>query len=169
MLFRSRLPAHITEKLSRIRRAQRQLSLRLGRPPSSAEVAQELQLSPAVVRDTLARLPQALSLDRPLGPALDTELGDVLEDAHATPEQLLAREQLQEQLKALLAELSSREALVLRQRYGLEDDQPLTLTEIGAQLQLSRERVRQIESGALQKLRAPCQRGRLREQLASLD
>ena len=74
-----RLPAHITEKLSRIRRAQRQLSLRLGRPPSSAEVAQELQLSPAVVRDTLARLPQALSLDRPLGPALDTELGDVLE------------------------------------------------------------------------------------------
>ncbi len=164
-----RLPGHILEKLNRIRRAQRELTLRLGRGPSTAELAQALDLSPAMVRDTLARVPQALSLDRPLGEAFDLELGDLLEDGHATPEQLLARELLRERLEALLADLSSREALVLRQRYGLADNQPRTHTEIGAQLRVSRERVRQIESGALQKLRAPCQRDHLREQLASLE
>ena len=164
-----RLPAHITEKLSRLERTQRQLTTRLGRPASDSELAQELGLTPAVVQDTLAQRPRALSLDGRVGPEQEMDLGELVEDGHASPEQLLAREQLQDQLQALLAELSGREALVLRQRFGLEDDQPRTLTEIGAQLQLSRERVRQIESGALRKLRGPCQRGRLREQLASLD
>jgi RNA polymerase nonessential primary-like sigma factor len=164
-----RLPAHITEKLSRIRRAQRELAPRLGRNPSTAELARELDLSPAVVRDTLARQAQALSLDRPLGEEHDVELGDLVEDNHASPEQLLARELLHDQLQALLADLSSREAQVLRQRFGLEDDQPRTLTDIGSELRISRERVRQIESDALRKLRAPCQQISLREQLASLD
>jgi RNA polymerase nonessential primary-like sigma factor len=164
-----RLPGHITEKLKRIRRAERELALRFGRNPSMAELARELQLSPAVVRDTLARQSQALSLDRPIGEEQELELGDLVEDDHASPEQLLAREQLQEQLEALLAELSSREAQVLRQRYGLQDDQPRTHTEIGSQLRISRQRVRQIESGALRKLRAPCQQHSLREQLAGLD
>ena len=164
-----RLPAHITEKLSRIRRAQRELALRLGRNPSTTELARELALSPAVVRNTLAQQAQALSLDRPLGEEHDLELGDLVEDKHASPEQLLARELLHDQLEALLADLSSREAQVLRQRFGLEDDQPRTLTDIGSQLRISRERVRQIESDALRKLRAPCQHISLREQLASLD
>ena len=164
-----RLPGHITEKLARIQRAQRELAPRLGRPPSTAELAGELGLSRAVVRDTLAQQPRALSLAGRIGQELDAELGDLVEDGHATPEQLLAREQLHDQVQALLAELSGREALVLRQRYGLEDDQPLTLSEIGSRLQLSRERVRQIESGALKKLRDPCQRGLLREQLAGLE
>jgi RNA polymerase nonessential primary-like sigma factor len=164
-----RLPVHITEKLNRIRRAQRELTARLSRSPSVAEVARELDLSEAAVRLTLQKQPRPVSLDVRVGRDHDTELGDLLEDSHATPEQTLAREQLHDDLEALLAELSSREALVLRQRYGLEDDTPRTLTEIGEHLQLSRERVRQIESRALLKLRQPCQRHRIHDYLTSPD
>ena len=164
-----RLPVHVTEKLNRIRRAQRELTARLSRSPSVAEVARELDLSEAAVRLTLQNQPRPVSLDVRVGRDHDTELGDLLEDGHATPEQTLAREQLHDDLEALLAELSSREAMVLRQRYGLEDDTPRTLTEIGEHLQLSRERVRQIESRALLKLRQPCQRSRIHDYLTTPD
>jgi len=164
-----RLPVHITEKLNRIRRAQRLLTSRLGRSPTIDEVAVELDLTPAVVRITLERQPRPVSLDARVGRDQDTDLGDLLEDDHATPEQELAREQLHDDLEALLDELSLREATVLRQRFGLEDDTPRTLTEIGESLQLSRERVRQIESRALLKLRQPRHRSRIRDHLNSLE
>ena len=164
-----RLPVHVTEKLNRIRRLQRDLSHQLGRSPTLAEVAAGLGLSEEVVRQTLQRQPRPVSLDARVGRGQDTDLGDLLEDPHATPEQCLAREQLQEDLKGLLAELSSREALVIRQRFGLEDDTPRTLSEIGERLHLSRERVRQIESRALLKLRQPCQCSRVRDYLFSPD
>ncbi len=164
-----RLPVHITEKLNRIRRAQRELTARLCRSPSVSELARELDLSEAAVRLTLQRQPRPVSLDVRVGRDQETQLGDLLEDGHATPEQTLAREQLHDDMEALLGELSSREALVLRQRYGLEDDTPRTLTEIGEHLHLSRERVRQIESRALLKLRQPCQRSRIRDYLTSPD
>jgi RNA polymerase nonessential primary-like sigma factor len=99
----------------------------------------------------------------------DTDLGDLLEDGHATPEEALTRQQLHDDLESLLAELNQREAEVLRQRFGLEDDTPRTLTEIGETLQLSRERVRQIETRALLKLRQPRHRSRVRDYLGSLD
>ena len=135
----------------------------------SGELAEELHLSEAVLRHTLERQPQPVSLDGSRGGDHDTELVELLEDVHHTPERHLLRQHLQEATEALLGELSEREAQVLRERFGLEDDQPRTLTEIGTHLQISRERVRQIESQALGKLRQPCQRQRLQELLGSLD
>ena len=164
-----RLPVHITEKLNRIKRAQRELSARLGRLPCVAEIAQELNLSEALIRETLLQLPKPVSLEARVGMEHDMQLGDLLEDGHGTPEQELAREQLHNDLEALLEDLSSREAEVIRQRFGLVDDTPRSLTEIGAAMQLSRERVRQIESRALLKLRQPQNRCRVKDYLGSLD
>ena len=164
-----RLPVHITEKLNRIKRAQRELSARLGRLPCVAEIAQELNLSEALIRETLLQLPKPVSLEARVGKEHDMQLGDLLEDGHGTPEQELAREQLHNDLEALLEDLSSREAEVIRQRFGLVDDTPRSLTEIGTAMQLSRERVRQIESRALLKLRQPQNRCRVKDYLGSLD
>jgi RNA polymerase nonessential primary-like sigma factor len=164
-----RLPVHITEKLNRLKKAQRELTARLGRSPRLPELARELGLSEEVVRLTLQRQPRSISLDVRVGRDQDVDLGDLLEDGHATPEQTLAREQLHDDLEALLEELTQREAAVIRQRFGLEDDTPRTLTEIGETLHLSRERVRQIEHRALLKLRQPRHRSRVRDYLGSLD
>jgi RNA polymerase nonessential primary-like sigma factor len=164
-----RLPVHITEKLNRIKRAQRELTARFGRTPSVHDIAQELELSDATVRETLLQVPRPISLEGRVGKDHDTELGDLLEDSHDTPEQELTREQLHDDLEALLQDLNIREAQVIRQRFGLEDDTPRTLTEIGAAMRLSRERVRQIESRALLKLRQPQNRCRVKDYLGSLD
>jgi RNA polymerase nonessential primary-like sigma factor len=164
-----RLPSHVNEKLSRIRKAQRELAQRLGRSATLTELAAELRLSEAVLRATLERRPQPISLDGPLGGDGETDRVELLEDAHHSPEQHLLRLHFHEVLEALLGELSEREAKVLRERFGLRNEQPRTLTEIGADLSLSRERVRQIEVQALDKLRQPCQRELLREFLGSLD
>lgn len=163
-----RLPVHVTEKLNRIKKAQRQIASVQGRVASVADLAQELGLSEEVVRLILLQVPRSVSLEARVGQGQDTELGDLLEDSHATPEQHLSREQLHADLEALLEELSSREAAVIRLRYGLEDDTPQTLSQIGEGLHLSRERVRQIESRALHKLRQPQRRGRVRDYLLDL-
>ncbi|MEB3332201.1 MAG: RNA polymerase sigma factor, RpoD/SigA family [Synechococcaceae cyanobacterium] len=163
-----RLPVHINEKLARIRRVQRQLSARLGRSPLLSELAAATGLREATLRLILESQPRPVSLDRRFGRDQDTDLGQLLEDGHATPEQELERRELHDCLEALLDELSSREAEVIRQRYGLEDDRPRTLSEIGSRLRLSRERVRQIESCALHKLRQPCCRARVRDHLIGL-
>lgn len=164
-----RLPVHITERLNRIKRVQRELSVRLGRLPRLAELAAELDLSEDLVRQTLEQAPRPVSLEGRVGPGHDTALGELIEDSHATPEELLSRHQLHEDLEALLGMLSGREAAVLRQRFGLDDDIPHTLSEIGDALHLSRERVRQIEARALLKLRQPQNRCRVRDYLGNLD
>ncbi|MFM9088092.1 MAG: sigma-70 family RNA polymerase sigma factor [Cyanobium sp.] len=164
-----RLPVHITEKLNRIRRAQRQLGARLSRPATLAELAAEVNLGEEQVRHTLLQLVRPVSLEGTVGSHHDTALGDLVEDPHPTPEQELSRTQLHADLEALLAELAGHEAQVLRQRFGLDDDTPQTLSQIGARLRLSRERVRQIESSALRKLRQPQNRCRVRDYLGSLD
>ena len=164
-----RLPVHVTEKLNRIKKAQRQIASEQGRLASVADLARELGLSEDVVRLTLMRVPRAVSLDTRVGREQDTELGELLEDGHATPEQELTRAELHADLEALLDELTAREAAVIRLRFGLEDDTPQTLSQIGEDLKLSRERVRQIESRALLKLRQPQRRCRVHDYLPHLD
>lgn len=164
-----RLPVHVTEKLNRIKKAQRQIAAEQGRLASVADLAKMLDLSEEVVRMTLMRVPRSISLDTRVGREQDTELGELLEDSHATPEQELTRAELHNDLEALLDELTSREAAVIRLRFGLEDDTPQTLTQIGEDLQLSRERVRQIETRALLKLRQPQRRSRVHDYLNQLD
>ncbi|MFM8524967.1 MAG: sigma-70 family RNA polymerase sigma factor [Cyanobacteriota bacterium] len=164
-----RLPSHIADKLNRLHRAEQSLRETLGRRPSLAELATATGLEEANVRLILERQPKAVSLDRPLGHDLENDLGDLIEDTHATPEQLLSRRELHRELQRLLGDLSQREATVIRRRFGLGDDTPHTLAEIGADLQLSRERVRQIESRALRKLRHPERSHRVHDYLLALD
>ena len=156
------------EKLYRIRRAQRQLRASLRREASLAELSAATQLSQETVGAALQQQAQPISLELRLGSDGDTALVDLLEDPHPTPEQLLAGDHLHEAIDTLLQALNAREAAVIRQRFGLDDDTPRSLSEIGERLHLSRERVRQIETRALLKLRQPNQRCNLRDHLNTL-
>ena len=164
-----RLPVHITEKLNRIKRVQQEIASNEGRLASISDLARELGISEETVRMTLMRVPRSISLDTKVGKEQDTQLVELLQDGKATPEQELTRGELHNDLEELLDELSSREAKVLRLRFGLEDDTPQTLSQIGEELHLSRERVRQIETRALLKLRQPQRRSKVRDYIQSLD
>jgi RNA polymerase nonessential primary-like sigma factor len=148
-----RLPIHITEKLNKIKKAQRHLSQRLGRAPSAVELAQELELTPKQVREYLEKARLPLSLDLRLGDNYDTELGEMLEDPGLTPEDFVMQSSLSFDLDRLMADLTPQQREVLTLRFGLTDGQALTLARIGELLNISRERVRQIEREALTKLR----------------
>ncbi|BAY45228.1 RNA polymerase sigma factor SigC [Scytonema sp. HK-05] len=164
-----RLPVHITEKLNKIKKAQRKIAQEKGRTPTLEDLAQELDMTPAQVREVLLRVPRSVSLETKVGKDKDTELGELLETDNITPEQTLMRESLQKDLHNLLADLTSRERDVILMRFGLADGHPYSLAEIGRALDLSRERVRQIESKALQKLRQPKRRNLIRDYLESLS
>lgn len=163
-----RLPVHITEKLNKIKKAQRKLSQDNGRTPSLDDIAKELDMTPAQIREVLLRVPRSVSLETKVGKERDTELGDLLETDGISPEELLMRESLRRDLKQLMADLTERERDVIYLRFGLQDGIPYSLAEIGRALELSRERVRQIESKALQKLRQPKRRNRIRDYLEAL-
>ncbi len=164
-----RLPVHITEKLNKIKKAQRKISQEKGRTPSIEDIAKELKMSSAQVREVLLRVPRSVSLEVKVGKEKDTELGDLLETEGISPEDVLMREALQRELQNLLEDLTHRERDVIQMRFGLRDGNPYSLAEIGRTLELSRERVRQIESKALQKLRQPKRRNRVRDYLESLS
>lgn len=148
-----RLPIHITEKLNKIKKAQRQLSQRYGRAATVAELAEELDLTTKQVRDYLSQSRQPLSLDLRVGDNQDTELGDLLEDDGMSPEEFATQSSLRADLENLIAELTPQQQEVLRLRFGLDDGSTMTLAKIGDRLSISRERVRQIEREALTKLR----------------
>lgn len=148
-----RLPIHITEKLNKIKKAQRYLSQQLGRSPTASELASELELTPKQVREYLERARMPLSLDLRVGDNQDTELGELLEDTGASPEEFVMQSSLSLDLERLMAELTPQQREVLALRFGLVDGQALTLAKIGDRLNISRERVRQIEREALTKLR----------------
>ncbi|TRU29851.1 MAG: RNA polymerase sigma factor, RpoD/SigA family [Microcystis aeruginosa Ma_SC_T_19800800_S464] len=160
-----RLPIHITEKLNKIKKAQRQLAQDKGRAATIAELAEELDLTPKQVRDYLERSRQPLSLDLKVGDNQDTELGELLEDKGLSPEDYTAYSSLQVDLEKLMADLTPQQKEVICLRFGLDNGQPLTLAKIGVRLNISRERVRQIEREAIAKLRK--RRGNIREYLAS--
>lgn len=163
-----RLPVHITEKLNKIKKAQRKIAQEKGRTPKTEDIAKELDMTPEQVREVLLRVPRSVSLEIKVGKEKDTELGDLLETDEASPEDLMMREALMRELQNLLADLTIREREVISLRYGLNTGHPYSLAEIGRALELSRERVRQIESKALQKLRQPKRRNRVRDYLESL-
>lgn len=149
-----RLPIHITEKLNKIKKTQRQLSQQLKRTPSISELASELELTPEQVLSYLEKARQPLSLELHVGEARDTELGEMLEDPAASPEEFVIQSSISDNLKQLMAAvltLQQQEVLILR--FGLEDGQALSLENIGDRLNFSRERVRQIQQEALAKLR----------------
>ncbi|MBW4625200.1 MAG: RNA polymerase sigma factor SigC [Brasilonema octagenarum HA4186-MV1] len=164
-----RLPVHITEKLNKIKKAQRKIAQEKGRTPTLEDLAQELDMTPTQVREVLLRVPRSVSLETKVGKDKDTELGELLETDNITPEETLMRESLQKDLQNLLSDLTSRERDVILMRFGLADGHPYSLAEIGRALDLSRERVRQIESKALQKLRQPKRRNLIRDYLESLS
>ena len=164
-----RLPVHITEKLNKIKKAQRKISQEKGRTATIEDIASELDMTSPQVREVLLRVPRSVSLETKVGKEKDTELGDLLETDDISPEDVLMRESLHRDLQQLLADLTSRERDVILMRFGLGDGQPYSLAEIGRALELSRERVRQIEAKALQKLRQPKRRNRVRDYLESLS
>jgi RNA polymerase nonessential primary-like sigma factor len=160
-----RLPIHITEKLNKIKKVQRELSQQLGRSATPAEIAQSLELETSQIREYLTIARQPISLDVRVGDNQDTELSDLLEDDGPSPENFITQESLRHDLEELLAELTPQQRQVLSLRFGLADGNALSLAKVGEQLNLSRERVRQLERQALDHLRR--HRANVREYLAS--
>ncbi|NJK54712.1 MAG: RNA polymerase sigma factor, RpoD/SigA family [Pleurocapsa sp. SU_5_0] len=160
-----RLPIHITEKLNKIKKAQRQLAQQKGRTATIAELALELELTPKQVRDYLEKSRQPISLDVRVGDNNDTELGDMLEDSGQSPEDFATSSSLKRDLDKLMGDLTPQQKEVISLRFGLADGKPMTLAKIGECLSISRERVRQIEREALSKLRK--RKMAIREYLAS--
>mgnify|MGYP001799950234 CR=1 FL=1 len=148
-----RLPIHITEKLNKIKRVQRELSQKLGRSPNATEIGMELELEPRQVREYLSIARQPISLDVRIGDNQDTELQDLLEDDGASPEDYTVQKSLQQDLRRMLLELTTQQQEVINLRFGLADGNPLSLAKVGQRMGISRERVRQLEQQALKHLR----------------
>ncbi len=148
-----RLPIHITEKLNKIKKVQRELTQQLGHAPTPADIAKALELEPAQIREFLMMARQPVSLDLKVGDNQDTELQDLLEDEGASPETFTVQESLRQDIKGLLDELTPQQREVLVLRFGLEDGNELSLAKVGQRMNISRERVRQLERQALEHLR----------------
>ncbi|AKG20600.1 RNA polymerase sigma factor, RpoD/SigA family [Calothrix sp. 336/3] len=160
-----RLPIHITEKLNKIKKVQRELAQKFGRSPTPAEIAKELELEPTQIREYLNMARQPVSLDVRVGDNQDTELQEMLEDDGPSPEYYTTQEFLRQDLNNLLAELTPQQREVLALRFGLLDGNELSLAKVGERLNLSRERVRQLEHQALAHLRR--RRANVKEYVAS--
>ena len=160
-----RLPIHITEKLNKIKKVQRELVQKLGRNATPGEIAQALELDPAQIRDYLLASRHPVSLDLRVGDNQDTELQDLLEDHNTSADAFVTQELLRQDLKNLLADLTAQQREVITLRYGLEDGKEMSLSKVGVQMSISRERVRQLESQALNHLRR--RKAQVREYLAS--
>ncbi len=160
-----RLPVHITEKLNKIKKAQRQLAQTLGRVATTAEVAQLLEIKTEQVRECLSLARQPVSLDLRIGDNQDTELAELLEDPGHSPETYAVNESLRDGIQELLSELTPKQREVMVLRYGLEDGQEMSLASISKRMDLSREQVRQLERQAMDSLRK--RKARMQEYLAS--
>jgi len=161
-----RLPAHMAEAISKVARVQRQMLQGLGREPTPMELAAELDMTPEKVVQVQKYGREPISLHTPLGQDGDGELGDLIEDSEAIePGEAVSFTLLQEQLSSVLGTLSEREAGVVAMRFGLTDGQPKTLEEIGQVYGVTRERIRQIESRSMSKLRHPSRSQVLRDYL----
>jgi len=151
-----RLPVHMVELINKLKRVSKQLVQELLRQPTEEEIAKRTNLSVEKVHEILKLAQTPLSLETPIGDEDDSILSDFVEDINLeSPEQELIRASLKQTLETLFSELSEREVHILRLRFGFEDGVPKTLEEVGRLYNVTRERIRQIESKALEKLRHP--------------
>ncbi len=161
-----RIPVHMVEVINKLARVQRQMLQDLGREPTPEELARELDMTPEKVVEVQKYGREPISLHTPLGEDGDSEFGDLIEDTEAVvPADAVGFTMLQRQLESLLDSLSEREAGVIRMRFGLGDGMPKTLDQIGDTFGVTRERIRQIESKTMAKLRHPSRSQALRDYL----
>jgi RNA polymerase primary sigma factor len=159
-----RIPVHMVETINKLIRIQRQLLQKLGREPSPEEIAKKMKFSPEKVREIMKISQEPVSLETPIGEEEDSHLGDFIEDSEVeAPSDAASFTMLQEQLQEVLNTLNDRERKVIQLRFGLQDGHPRTLEEVGREFGVTRERIRQIESKTLGKLRHPNRSGVLRD------
>jgi RNA polymerase sigma factor (sigma-70 family) len=163
-----RLPVHAGDQVRRLLRAKRQIESQTGNTPTYAELAVALEISEAQVIELLQQGSEPVSLDSRVGPDGESELGDIVPDSSSpTPFEVVTGAMLRGEVDKLLTVLDEREREILRLRYGLDRGDPRTLEEVGSELNLTRERIRQIERAALSKLRHPSTKAETRDLLAS--
>lgn len=161
-----RIPVHMVETINKLIRVSRQLLQELGREPTPEEIGEEMDLSSDKVREIMKISQEPVSLETPIGEEEDSNLGDFIEDEDApAPASAASYSLLKEQIDQVLDSLTDREKRVLELRYGLEDGRPRTLEEVGKEFGVTRERIRQIESKALRKLRHPTRSKKLKDYL----
>jgi RNA polymerase primary sigma factor len=149
-----RLPVHVTEMVTKLRRAAHELQQQLLREPTEEELGKELGMPAERVRRILDMARHPASLDAPMEEGEDSFLGDFIEDeSTGAPEEEASRQMLKEQVEDILSKLTERERKILEMRYGLADDRPRTLEEVAREFNITRERIRQIETRILRKLR----------------
>jgi RNA polymerase primary sigma factor len=158
-----RLPVHLYETISRIKKTTKLLSQEMGRKPTEEEIATRMEMTIEKLRFIAKSAQLPISLETPIGKEEDSRLGDFIESDGETPEDQVSKNLLREDLEGVLATLSPREKDVLRLRYGLDDGRMKTLEEIGQIFNVTRERIRQIEAKALRKLRHPNRNSVLKE------
>ena len=159
-----RIPVHMVEHMNRLTRVRRQMHQELEREPTVDELSAKLQMEPEKIRDLLRYALDPLSLDSPVGEEDESNLGDFIEDANVDgPADAATRKILREAVEEVLGELSEREQEIVRARFGLDGERARTLEEVGKELGVTRERIRQIEAKTLAKLRHPQRSQRLRE------
>ena len=158
-----RLPVHMIEIVNKLIRISRQLVQTLGREPTSAEIAQQMDIPEAKVRRVRKIMRVPISLETPIGEEGDSHLGDLIEDrAQVSPAEAIINTNLKERTAHVLRTLSAREEKIIRMRFGIEDGSERTLEEVGRSFDVTRERIRQIEAKALRKLRHPSRSGKLK-------
>ena len=156
----------MVETINKLIRIQRQLLQDLGREPSPDEIGEKMEMTAERVREILKISQEPVSLETPIGEVEDSQLGDFIEDSDAiVPPEAASYSLLQEQLSKVLDSLSERERKVIELRFGLIDGHPRTLEEVGREFGVTRERIRQIESKTLGKLRHPSRSGKLKDYL----
>ena len=162
-----RIPVHMVETINRVIRTSHSMVQRLGREPTAAEIAEEMKLETSKVEEILKIAQEPVSLETPIGEEEDSHLGDFIQDEEASqPAEAASYTLLREQLEDVLTTLTPREEQVLRMRFGLTDGKSHTLEEVGKEFDVTRERIRQIESKALRKLRHPSRSKKLRDFLS---
>lgn len=150
-----RIPVHMTESSHRIIRTTRRLAQQLGRDPKAEEIGQALRIHPEKIQDTLQVFQEPVSLDNPVGDG-ETLFGELIADRQALPpDSHVNRTELTRELDRILSTLTPREQIVIRMRFGIGQDEPFTLEQVGQNLSVTRERIRQIEAKALKKLKTP--------------